>query len=180
MIMRALLFSGLITLSGCKPQEARRPITQNRADKYEKSVERTKKRYNAEVEAIQSIINALPELNFSPSQSGFWFTTFESDDPEAYRPQFGDTVIFDLSIANLSGNLIYPEIATANQVYVMDQEVLFKGLREGLKLMSVGQKAEFLIPSQLAYGYYGDGDLVGPNLPLRCKVHLKKITQNKN
>lgn len=179
--MKRLMFLfGLIAVLGCKHQEARRPVDHSKTDRFEQSVERAKNRYAAESEAIKSIMDKLPQSKFIPSESGFWYAITESTYADNYKPQFGDTINFDLSIAYLNGNLVYPAESTANQNYVMDQEALFKGLREGLKLMSAGQKAEFLIPSQLAYGYYGDGDLVGPNVPLRCKVFLKSITQNKN
>ena len=179
--MKRLMFLfGLLAVLGCKHQEARRPVDHSKTDRFEQSVERAKNRYAAESEAIKSIMDMLPQSKFIPSESVFLYSITENTYADDYRPQFGDTINFDLSIAYLNGNLVYPEESTANQNYVMDQEALFKGLREGLKLMSAGQKAEFLIPSQLAYGYYGDGDLAGPNVPLRCKVFLKSITQNKN
>lgn len=179
--MKKLIFLfGALTVMGCKHQEARRPVDHSKTDRFEKSVERTKNRYAAESEMIKDLMNQQPQSKFISSESGFWYTISESDFADKYKPQFGDTINFDLSIAYLNGTLVYPEESTANQNYVMDQEALFKGLREGLKLMSVGQRAEFFIPSQLAYGYYGDGDLVGPNVPLRCKVFLKNIIQNKN
>jgi gliding motility-associated peptidyl-prolyl isomerase len=179
-MIRLLFHVGLFILLGCKHQEARRPVAQTQTDRFEKSIERNKQRYADEVKAIQSIIDDLPNSTFKPSESGFWYSVIYNPKKNNYHPQFGDNINFDLSISYLNGLLIYPEQSTANQSYVMDQEALFKGLREGLKLMTEGQKVEFLIPSQLAYGYYGDGDLIGPNVPLRCTVLLKSITQNKN
>ena len=60
----------------------------------------------------------------------------------------------------------------------MDQQELFSGLREGLKLMKEGESISFIFPSQKAYGYYGDSDKIGPNVPLICDVSLLKLTTN--
>ena len=60
----------------------------------------------------------------------------------------------------------------------MDKEELFSGLREGLKLMKPSESVTFIFPSQKAYGYYGDENRIGTNVPLICNVNLKTITQN--
>ena len=54
----------------------------------------------------------------------------------------------------------------------------FQGLREGLKLMKPGEVVTFLFPSQKAYGYYGDTNRIGTNIPLICKVTVNTIIQN--
>mgnify|MGYP003656434644 FL=1 len=57
----------------------------------------------------------------------------------------------------------------------MDQQELFTGLREGLKLMQAGETVTFLFPSHKAYGYYGDENKIGTNIPLVCKVTVNSI-----
>jgi FKBP-type peptidyl-prolyl cis-trans isomerase len=49
------------------------------------------------------------------------------------------------------------------------------GWIEGLQLMSVGAKYEFVIPSQLAYGPVGTGAFIGPNATLLFTVELISI-----
>ena len=61
------------------------------------------------------------------------------------------------------------------QTYAMDQQELFTGLREGLKLMKAGETVTFLFPSQKAYGYYGDENKIGTNIPLICQVTVNSI-----
>ena len=57
-------------------------------------------------------------------------------------------------------------------------EIEFSGLREGLKLMKEGESITFIFPSQKAYGYYGDENKIGRNVPLICEVSLLKLTNN--
>ena len=59
----------------------------------------------------------------------------------------------------------------------MDKEIIFKGLREGLKIMKEGENVTFLFPSEKAYGYYGDQNKIKSNIPLICNVRLDSIQQ---
>ena len=49
------------------------------------------------------------------------------------------------------------------------------GWREGLKLMPVGSKYQFFIPSELSYKQYGFGREIGPNATLLFEVELLAI-----
>ena len=52
---------------------------------------------------------------------------------------------------------------------------IIPGWREGLKLMAVGSKYQFFIPSELAYGAHGWGREIGPNAALIFEVELLAI-----
>ncbi len=49
------------------------------------------------------------------------------------------------------------------------------GWTEGVQLMKEGAKYRFFIPSELAYGEQGAGDMIGPNAALVFDVELIKI-----
>ena len=65
-----------------------------------------------------------------------------------------------------------------NSTYYVDQQELFSGLREGLKLMKEGESVTFIFPSQKAYGYYGDDNKIGSNVPLDLRRFLIKTYNN--
>ena len=94
--------------------------------------------------------------------------------PRSKTPKFGDLVYFNYNVKNLNNELIYSKEELTTQNYYIDQQELFLGLREGLKLMKEGEVITFIFPSQKAYGYYGDNDQIGRNVPLICEVSLVK------
>jgi FKBP-type peptidyl-prolyl cis-trans isomerase FkpA len=49
------------------------------------------------------------------------------------------------------------------------------GWTEGVQLMKEGAKYRFFIPSELAYGEQGAGDMIGPNAALVFDVELIKV-----
>jgi FKBP-type peptidyl-prolyl cis-trans isomerase FklB len=51
------------------------------------------------------------------------------------------------------------------------------GWTEGVQLMKVGDKFQFVIPSKLAYGAQGAGSKIGPNATLVFEVELLGITK---
>jgi len=162
----------------CKSPDARRPESVQSGSFFEISAERNIKLNKKEHALIQNIIDNNPEREYIASKSGFWYYYNKKVEQDTIRPQFGDIVSFKYDVKDLNKNTIYSEEEINTQNYVMDKEEIFTGLREGLKLMKPGEVVTFLFPSQKAYGYYGDTNRIGTNIPLICKVTVNTITQN--
>ena len=138
------------------------------------SAERNKKLNELEHKQIESIIKNNPDKDYIASESGFWYYYNSKIESDTIQPQFGDVIDFTFDVSNIEGDEIYTDI---NKTYIMDKEELFTGLREGLKLLKPTETATFIFPSQKAYGYYGDEQKIGTNIPLICEVTLNTIIQ---
>ncbi len=180
--MRKWPFLLLVFLSffACKTPEARRPVSQSSGSFIEESVERNKKLVAQEEELIRQIIAQDSSNTYISSPNGFWYYYNKKDTSATRTPQFGDLVEFDYTMQTLDGRTIYSEEELPRRTYAMDQEELFSGLREGLKIMHEGETVTFLFPSHKAYGYYGDKKKIGTNLPIISTVTLYSITSNTN
>ncbi len=177
--MNKLLTVALVLLVfSCKTPEARRPVSVSSGSFIDASVERNKKLNAKEKLFIENLMKQ-EEQDYIASESGFWYyynNKIEND--SLMTPAFGDVINYNYNVKGINGNLIYSTEDIKTQTYAMDKEELFTGLREGLKLMKSGETVTFLFPSQKAYGYYGDENKIGSNVPLICEVTINSITQN--
>ncbi|TWO32539.1 gliding motility-associated peptidyl-prolyl isomerase GldI [Seonamhaeicola sediminis] len=177
---KLLTLALLIMVFSCKTPEARRPISSKSGSFINESVARNKALNKKEQAAFETIMQQTNQ-NYIASESGFWYfynTKIEVDTLKT--PGFGDIVNYNYNVKTLNGQLIYSKEDTKTQNYTMDKQELFTGLREGLKLMKTGETVTFLFPSQKAYGYYGDENKIGTNVPLICEVTVNSITSNQD
>ncbi len=161
----------------CKTPEARRPSNIKSGSFIDESINRNKKLAAKEEGRIQKIISNDTHHNYITSETGFWYFYNQKDTLSTRTPKFGDIVNFNYNVKDLNGNLIYTKKELDTITYYIDKEELFLGLREGLKLMKAGEIVTFLFPSYQAYGYYGDNNKIGTNIPLITEVTLNKITK---
>lgn len=173
-----LVFILAFVFTSCKSPEARPPVTVKSGSFIKESVERNKALNKRERYEIQKVISGLTDKNFLSSENGFWYHYNSKVEKDTVTPQFGDRLEYAYTISDLNGNEIYSKDDIGTQFYTMDKEELFSGLREGLKLMKASENITFIFPSPKAYGYYGDDNKIGTNVPLICNVILKTITQN--
>ena len=179
---RSLLFliAGIFALVSCKTPEARRPVQQSSGSFIKESAERNKILYKQEEERIASVMAANPENEYLSSPSGFWYYYNIKDSLDIPKPVYGDIMTFTYDVKSLEGTSILTESETGLQTYKIDQsnQDLISGLRDGVKLMKVGEQVTFLFPSYKAYGYYGLEDKLGTNVPIQSTVTLKSIQQS--
>ncbi len=167
----------ILLVFSCKAPEARRPISSTSGSFINQSIERNKALNAKETAAIEKVMTQNNQ-DYIASKSGFWYYYNTKTEIDSLKtPAFGDIVNYNYNVKTLNGNVIYTKNDTKTQNYTMDKEELFTGLREGLKLMKTGETVTFLFPSQKAYGYYGDENKIGTNIPIVCEVTVNSITQ---
>ena len=168
----------MICFWSCKTPEPRKPVTSHSQTFYNESVERNKLLFEKEKERILAFIQNDSTKEYKTSTNGFWYHYTVMKPEQEKTPQFGDEVIFSYNISDLNGKALYSENDLGNkQSYLIDKEELFTGLREGLKLMKEGEEITFIFPSQKAFGYTGDNNRIGINVPIICEVTLHNIQE---
>jgi len=171
------LIAVLLVFGSCKSPEPRKPVSVKTGSFINASVERNKKLNAKEQASIEKILTD-KKVDYNSSQSGFWYYYNVKVDSDSLKtPAFGNIVNFNYNVKALNGELIYSKEDIKTQSYAMDKEELFTGMREGLKLMKSGETVTFLFPSQKAYGYYGDQNKIGTNMPLMCEVTVNSISE---
>lgn len=174
-----MLLAGLLFFS-CKSPEARRPVTQKSGSYINEAVERNRAIVAEEEARIQKIIETDSTREYLSSPNGFWYYYNTKDTIATRTPEFGDVVEFDYNLKTLDGENIYSDEDIAPRTYAIDQEELFSGLRQGLKLMKEGETVTFLFPSHKAFGYYGDKNRIGSDVPVISTVTLINISETSN
>ncbi len=181
-IIKLILIGLIISLGGCKSPEARRPVNQSSGSFINESIERNRELVAREEAQILEIIEKDTTNEYVASNSGFWYyyNSKSIDSTNTETPHFGDVVRFDYDITELDGDVIYAEGEIPTKRYAIDKEDLFNGLREGLKLMKEGEEVTFIFPSHKAFGYYGDKNKIGTNVPIITHVKLHSIINESN
>lgn len=168
----------LIPIFSCQSPEPRYPVVKNSGHFLKESAMRNKTLQEREEKQIHQIIRQDSTRHYINSQNGFWYRYITQNDQNTATPGFGDTVQFSYEISTLEGQTVYTREEIGMREYNMDQEDLFTGLRKGLKIMKEGETVEFLFPSSVAFGYYGDENKIGPNMPVKVTVTVTSILKN--
>jgi gliding motility-associated peptidyl-prolyl isomerase len=163
-------------LSACHQQpQPRKPVSYQSGSFLDESLKRNLALLRAEEKAIFKMIEEDSLNTYYNSSDGFWYHYVEKFPNDTITPAFGDQVIFTYNLRTFSEDTIYSMAEVGYKTYVMDQQRLMTGLREGLKLMKAGEEVNFLFPSSRAYGFYGDKKRIGSDVPLKATVKLKSI-----
>ena len=170
-----LLFLFAIVIFSCKGPEPRKPIQQKSGSFFKQSVERNRKLLQAEEQKIKEIIKTDSLKHYINSSAGSWYHYLVVNDTANYTPKTDDLVVMTYDLRTLDNDTIYSQQEIGNFSYKVDREELFQGLRDAVKLLKVNEKATFLFPSSLAFGYHGDNNKIGINVPLKSTISILKI-----
>lgn len=166
-------------LYACHQPKPRKPISYKTGSFLDQSLKRNKAVLKAEEDAIFKIIENDSLNTYFNSSDGFWYHYVKQNSTDTITPGFGDHVNFTYNLRTFSEDTIYSMAEVGYRNYVIDKQRLMTGLREGLKIMKVGEEVGFLFPSSRAYGFYGDKDRIGSDIPLKATIKLKSIKQVK-
>lgn len=169
-----------LILTSCGGPEPRRPVEVRSGSYFKTSVERSKQLLAKEEKRIQEIIKKDTANEYIHSAAGSWYRYDVVNAEAEYTPQPDDLVTMTYDLRSLDNDTIYSNDEIGVIDYKVDKQELFPGLRNSVKLLKEGETATFLYPSSLAYGYHGDSDKIGVNVPLRSSISILKIEKNRD
>ncbi|GAB5539856.1 MAG: hypothetical protein Salg2KO_19590 [Salibacteraceae bacterium] len=106
------------------------------------------------------------------SESGTGLRYMIYDDKEGENAKNGQRATVSYKIELLDGREIYNSETLGNKEFLIGQAHVESGLHEGILLMSVGDKAKFILPSHLAHGLSGDQDQIPPRSSVVYDIEL--------
>jgi FKBP-type peptidyl-prolyl cis-trans isomerase len=121
---------------------------------------------------------AKKQLKLAKDSLGFWCSDFLKGRKTNAKSQ--PTVTYQYSIKLLDGKPCYSNLNTSRRTTIrLGKGESFSGLDMALCKMNVGEQADFIFPSILAYGVSGDGHRIPSYSPLVCTVKLLSCTDNR-
>ncbi len=177
---KGLLLLIAIFVFSCKGPEPRKPVQRKSGSFFKASVERSKQLLAKEEQQILQIIKNDSLKHYTHSAAGSWYHYLQVNDTTDYMPKTDDLVVMTYNLMSLDNDTIYSQSEIGVVTYKVDKQELFQGLRDAVKILKENEKATFLFPSSLAYGYHGDNNKIGTNVPLKSTISILKIETTEN
>ncbi len=171
------LFTILLIFS-CDGPVARKPVNTSTPKLVKSTIERNKELLELEVGIIFGLVRKDTTHTYLNSKTGAWYYYETKNDSTSYLPKDEDIVTLTYNIMTLTNDTIYSAKEIGVQQIKVDKPSLFKGLRNTFTLLKENEKATFLYPSSLAFGYHGDNNKITPNTPIKSSVQILKIEKN--
>lgn len=130
-------------------------------------------REKAQKAAEQKALDAVSE-GFEVTASGLRYKKTETT--QGKQPKSGDTVSVHYTGKLLDGSVFDSSVQRGQPLdFPVGVGRVIPGWDEGILLLSEGEKATLVIPSDLAYGAAGAGGVIPPNATLIFDVELVKV-----
>ena len=117
------------------------------------------------------------ELKLKPTGTGLRYQIIKNTD--GLKAESGDSVDVTMKITLLDGSTCYTTDSLELDQFLIDRSQVESGIQEGIKLMREGEKAVFILPSNLAHGLLGDFETIPPMSPIVVNLELMKVIKNK-
>ena len=127
-------------------------------------------RINKQKKRMEKLLKDLSN-GYSKTDSGLMYKFL--DNKNSNKPTKGQKVKVHYKGMLLDGTVFDSSFKRNQPIeFTLGVGQVIKGWDEGISLLGVGDKASFIIPSDLAYGESGAGGVIPPNAPLIFEVEL--------
>lgn len=125
---------------------------------------------------IKLFLESHRDWNMIKTGSGLQYNIYEEGTIDtAYSPRPGDIARIEYIITLLDGSECYKTEDDEYEEIVVDNSGIETGIQEGIKKMTIGDRARLIIPSHLGHGLVGDMNKIPPLTPLVIDIYLTGI-----
>ena len=161
----------LLLFACCNNKKAGRKIP-HQAELNEPLIAANKIYAKKEADEIEQYIR-LRNWNMLSTGTGLRYMIYKKGEGAQAQSHKYANVKYKISLLN--GSLCYSSDQTGPKEFLIDEDNVESGLHEGIKYLSVGDKAMFIIPSHLAHGLIGDANKIPPKATLVFDVELLAV-----
>ena len=131
-------------------------------------------RINEQKKRTEKLLNDLSD-GYSKTDSGLMYKFL--DNKNSNKPTKGEKVKVHYKGMLLDGTVFDSSFKRNQPIeFTLGVGQVIKGWDEGISLLGIGDKASFIIPSDLAYGESGAGGVIPPNATLIFEVELVSVS----
>lgn len=175
---RIYIVLGIILLLGACRNAPHSPEQEKKSEKEEKLeealIEANKRAVSEEQHMIRKYISR-HQWNMTKTGSGIYYGIYsQGDGPKALE---GRRVTIHYTIELINGYQAYNSKDKQPKTFVVGQGDAVTGLHKVMPLLSGGDKAKVIIPSNLAHGISGDQDQIPPKSTLIYDIHVLKVVE---
>ena len=127
---------------------------------------------DTEKDRIEAYIN---RRNLVMEESGTGLRYMIIKHSEGIQATDGKNALVNFKVSLLDGTECYSSEKKGPQEFLIGQDNVESGLHEGIKLMRVGEKAKFILPSHLAHGLIGDENKIPPRSVIVYDLELIRL-----
>ncbi len=169
------MFLAFISLMGCNGCGEQRIVTDADIQReQQRLIQETKKAHKEEMKAISQFV-ADRKWPMQQTNTGLHYWIYTSGNGP--MPKREDRVAISYTITLLDGTECYVSTDENPKEFVVERDNVETGLHEAIQLMHAGDRAKFILPSHLAFGFTGDSGKIPPNASVMYDIHLIAIQQ---
>lgn len=168
-IIHLMMFSALL-LFGCNSCSEKREITDEDVAAIQKDmIAESKKQHEKEIKDIDKFIKK-KGWPMEQSSTGLRYWIYEKGTGK--KAENDDIAFISYKISLLDETPCYETSEADPKRVVVGHDNVETGLHEALQLMHVGDRARFILPSHLAFGFTGDSGKIPQNASVVYDIKL--------
>ena len=167
-----LVYSWVLMLLNCGSCSDQKPVNYSLGEIKKQAEEDSKRNAKREKKEIERYAK---KHNWETQSTGTGLLYKIDSLGQGSKAQNDQVASIHYSIYFLNDSLCYTSLNKEPAIFQIGKTTVETGLHEAIQLMRVGDKANFLLPSHLAHGTFGDHKKIPPQTPLRYDIELLSL-----